>query len=240
MMTSNIKIVLVLLLPLSLTSRLPLSRGQEELIGCFVEGECYRSLYLDEEATEDEYACLDFCKGVDGCLYFTYFFDTSACVAFANCEELVEDCGDGCVSGDSVCESLVCFEPGQCLGTFVGTAVAADADDCLRQCQAAEDCLWFSFDASDGLCLQTRDCPTVDDCDTCVHGQVECQAEPSGSSSTTTSSTTITETTGTGTSTTVSTGTSTTTVTSEEPFTGSTQEPPPGPIFVKINCSSRL
>ncbi len=149
----------------------------QDTIGCFVEGECFQSLYIDEEATEDEFECLEFCQETDDCLYFTYFANSRACVALANCDVFDQNCDD-CISGERSCEAppdLVCNEPGQCLGSFVGTDAAADLNDCLEQCQDNEDCQWWSYDFSDGLCLFTRDCPEVDDCDTCVHGQTECE-----------------------------------------------------------------
>ncbi len=102
----------------------------------------------------------------------------------------MEDCSD-CVSGDSDC--LVCFVEGQCLGSFLGTLEADDAEDCLEVCQETDGCGWFSFDSSDGLCLLTADCQEVDEgCGSCVAGQVECDGggEQEDSSSSTTTATT--------------------------------------------------
>ncbi len=58
--------------------------SQDE-VGCFVEGECFDAQFVDQASAEDPYECLDYCQQTDGCLHFTHFSDSGACVAFADC-----------------------------------------------------------------------------------------------------------------------------------------------------------
>ncbi len=50
-------------------------------IGCYVQGECLRSLILKEDPAEDPFQCLEECQlyedgGGASCEYFTYFADS--------------------------------------------------------------------------------------------------------------------------------------------------------------------
>ena len=47
-------------------------------IGCFVEGKCTQSLYLEEHSTPGgELECLEYCTTVEGSNYFSYDPDTT-------------------------------------------------------------------------------------------------------------------------------------------------------------------
>lgn len=55
---------------------------------------------------------------------------------------------------------------------------ALDENDCLRQCQGHDRCLWYSFDLVDGACLLLESCDLNQDTDF-VSGQKSCQLDSS-------------------------------------------------------------
>ena len=131
-------------------------------IGCFVEGECYKSDYIAIAVTENSRACLEYCQSVEGCTQFTYYSDHGACFAFSECVELrTEDCSD-CASGDAVCPAYQCSLQGKCDGSFVGFDYFQSEEECIDLCRLSPDCGWWSYASGNGYCVLTEDCPTVD------------------------------------------------------------------------------
>ena len=53
---------------------------------------------------------------------------------------------------------------------------STDALECQELCQETADCEWFTFHATDNVCLLTEDCQWLDTtCEgTCVHGPRKC------------------------------------------------------------------
>ncbi len=50
-------------------------------IGCFVQGECMSSVYLDVTSTpQGDLQCLEYCAGVEGSNYFTYDLQNSVSI----------------------------------------------------------------------------------------------------------------------------------------------------------------
>ena len=75
-------------------------------IGCFVQGECANSLYVEYADSPDAQACLEFCRSILNCHQFTHYADSNGCFAFLNCNELSTNTCDDCLSGDAVCPDL--------------------------------------------------------------------------------------------------------------------------------------
>lgn len=59
-------------------------------IGCYVPGSC-RGTFTSIEQMDDEFACLDYCKTLPGCFYWTYYKSSLACRTHATCTELVRE-----------------------------------------------------------------------------------------------------------------------------------------------------
>ncbi len=163
--------------------------AQEDSIGCFVQGQCQESIFLDQDLADDAYQCLSFCQATEDCSYFTYFTDTTACVAFLDCNTFDQSC-DNCVSGQVDCEALQCFVEGECQGSYLDTDLVEDAEDCLEWCTETPDCQWFTYDSDDDHCVLTTNCVEIAECDSCVTGQVECDDDDDQGSTTTTPATT--------------------------------------------------
>ena len=87
-------------------AQFPANAAQSTSVGCFVEGECASSLFVEYTNTEDAQSCLEFCRTVLNCHHFTHYADSDACFAFLNCNELSANSCDDCLSGDAVCPDL--------------------------------------------------------------------------------------------------------------------------------------
>ena len=77
-----------------------------ENIGCFVQGECASSLFIDSTDTYDAQGCLEFCRTILNCNQFTHYSDSGACLAFFNCNEVSTSTCSDCISGDGICPNL--------------------------------------------------------------------------------------------------------------------------------------
>ena len=53
--------------------------------------------------TSDAQECLEECRDLDGCEYFTQFDQDAACVGFADCVTLSEGTCDECYTGSVSC-----------------------------------------------------------------------------------------------------------------------------------------
>ncbi len=52
------------------------------------------------------------------------------------------------------------------------------SQSCLRKCQNWDDCKWYTYDPTLEDCLLFESCSTVsdDDCQSCLSGEVNCEA----------------------------------------------------------------
>ncbi len=77
---------------------------------------------------------------------------------------------------------LQCWIQGQCNGDLLNASDGTTENECLGECQANEDCVWFTHDSNGGQCELMADCPTFDtSCDTCLSSHVLCsEYEPDG------------------------------------------------------------
>ena len=71
---------------------------------CDAPGECNGG-YLHSEARESEYHCIAMCHDIGGCLYYTYYADTSTCIAYSSCAGYSTGCSN-CVSGEVTCGNI--------------------------------------------------------------------------------------------------------------------------------------
>ncbi len=70
---------------------------------------------------------------------------------------------------------LECWVDGLCNGVLVGETFGLDSNGCLGECQANDDCLWFTHDSDGDICLMFQDCQAFDtSCDTCLSSQTQC------------------------------------------------------------------
>ena len=79
-------------------------------IGCFVEGEC--ALWIDNHNLVNIFVgiptpekCLERCKEIPECLYFTHFQNIEYCYLYSSCEYFFYECENhDCISGEASCE----------------------------------------------------------------------------------------------------------------------------------------
>ncbi len=88
--------------------------GQESP-DCFELGECTGSLVLNSwDRVSDAQICLDLCRYVEGCEYFTFYVegceyftfydDDNTCLSLGNCAGFSSDSCNDCYSGYNTCE----------------------------------------------------------------------------------------------------------------------------------------
>ena len=54
---------------------------------------------------------------------------------------------------------------------------ASSSTTCLRLCQTNPRCFWFTFSATEGICVEMEDCPAMHPCSSCTSGQQECSSQ---------------------------------------------------------------
>ena len=86
--------------------------GQNQTIGCFVEGECQGGTTTGISIVNEINECLAFCDSVVDCSYFTYEAAGQICVAYSDCPEVSSETCLDCISGDAICPDLICEEQG--------------------------------------------------------------------------------------------------------------------------------
>ncbi len=99
------------------------SENQETHNQCFIKGECQLGRLLRKSTTLGKTACLNFCKRVEGCLWFTYHPSDMMCLTFSYCKggiSSTSQCLD-CLSGESSCISQIknCWSKGTCSGELL-------------------------------------------------------------------------------------------------------------------------
>jgi hypothetical protein len=68
---------------------------------CWINGKCLGTIYHSEK-TKNQNECLDFCKSVHDCNWFTFYEEFSECVLYLDCPSIDETC-NRCVSGEYSC-----------------------------------------------------------------------------------------------------------------------------------------
>ena len=69
-------------------------------IGCFVPLECTESVAVGLSVQDSPKDCFGFCQEVADCNFFTHYDTDNTCIAYANCNQVNENCTD-CISGNS-------------------------------------------------------------------------------------------------------------------------------------------
>ena len=137
-------------------------------IGCYVDGECLNSVSVGFYSSNGTTSCYDFCKDTPGCNYFTNYPTESLCFAFLDCVNFSpENCAD-CTSGEVSCPALECDVNSECVGTILGFEFVASTQVCANTCLNTDNCDWWTFDSSDGLCALYQDCLSTVECTTCT------------------------------------------------------------------------
>ena len=85
---------------------------------CFLPGECTNGILLAAQTTANEYECLDFCKSLANCTWFTFYPESNACFLYENCESIDEALCSECLSGQKECSAPepTCWVQGYCHG----------------------------------------------------------------------------------------------------------------------------
>ena len=73
-------------------------------------------------------------------------------------------------------QSQQCGLIGQCQGNTLLPGFFSSKSDCIQFCKDTTDCEWYSYDFQDNFCLTLTNCTSLDDCATCVSGEVSCEA----------------------------------------------------------------
>ncbi len=69
---------------------------------CFSKGECQEGIEISQSLTLGENSCLNFCRNVDGCNWFTYNTKSNICSALSSCPQVVtEECPE-CLCGQVI------------------------------------------------------------------------------------------------------------------------------------------
>ena len=125
--------------------------------------------------------CLEFCKTIDGCEWYSFDPSDGLCSAFSACPSLDIDGCAGCVTGEDDCDSYQCFVPGECLGNLIEHADVEGEVECLDTCKATEGCEWFTFLGDPGICLLYETCDVLEQgCQNCVSGENDCSGSGGG------------------------------------------------------------
>jgi len=147
-----------------------------------VPGECQWSTILGFKKVQDDQACLDYCKNMQGCNWHTFYPSKKVCIALDGCEEIsTETCHD-CLSRDRNCDSanFYCGREGICKGTFLTMVEKETVEHCSNFCKETEKCQWYTFDDSNKHCIALKDCPEVDETHTnFVSNRVSCPLKSS-------------------------------------------------------------
>ena len=71
---------------------------------------------MDTSKTEDEFECLENCKAIEECKWFTFYKSLGMCESLQNCVSIdIDNCPD-CISGQKECsipEPPVCWVTGE-------------------------------------------------------------------------------------------------------------------------------
>ena len=69
---------------------------------CFTKGGCQDGIEISKSLTLGENSCVNFCRNVDGCNWFTYNTKSNICSALSTCPQVVtEECTE-CLSGQVI------------------------------------------------------------------------------------------------------------------------------------------
>ena len=68
---------------------------------CWINGKCLGTIYHSEK-TKNQNDCLDLCKSVPDCSWFTFYEEFLECVLYLDCRSIDETC-NRCVSGEHSC-----------------------------------------------------------------------------------------------------------------------------------------
>ena len=74
-------------------------------IGCFEPLECLSGILVGLSIQDQPEGCLEYCRSIPDCQYFTHYGDDDTCMAYSNCPDTSSDCTD-CVSGNSFCANF--------------------------------------------------------------------------------------------------------------------------------------
>ena len=147
---------------------------EDTRIGCYVDGECVNSVSVGFFTSNGTTSCYDFCQDTTGCNYFTNHPSIDLCFAFLDCVNFSnEECTD-CTSGEAICPVLKCDLNSECIGTILGFEILNSVGQCAQLCLGTDNCGWWTFDSSDGVCALFQDCLTTTECTSCTSGQRKC------------------------------------------------------------------
>jgi len=147
---------------------------------CFEPGVCTESTLLWEGHSDTKNECLQLCKEMTNCAWFSYYLELSVCILFSDCGILnQEECPD-CVSGQTNCTpQFYCQIPGRCQGIFLHAEHQISEYSCLESCYQEPECHWMTWDASDDTCFFFRNCyfSLEDTCQGCITGERKCYSD---------------------------------------------------------------
>ncbi len=127
--TFNLKEKIVVSLRINLFYIYYINAGQVPEDLCFAHGECKSSLFLADwyvprfckviaritiffpRPTPDPQECLELCRGLEGCEYFTHYGEgggesENLCLGLANCREFSPLSCAECYSGEDACDGI--------------------------------------------------------------------------------------------------------------------------------------
>ena len=92
---------LLSLVPLSalVSLTLPGSVQTQDSVGCFEPMQCIGGISVGIAILDTPKDCLDYCKYIPDCLYFTHYDESNTCFAYSSCPETNQNCSD-CISGN--------------------------------------------------------------------------------------------------------------------------------------------
>jgi hypothetical protein len=82
---------------------------------CFIPGECTNSLLVGATYPETSKECLEDCKNLEQCHWFTFKSNGPQCELFKTCTDISVETCDDCLSGEVSCVVNECGIQGLCL-----------------------------------------------------------------------------------------------------------------------------
>ena len=143
-------------------------------IDCDIPGSCYDNIVIDASDEPNLDNCIQYCRDLNECSWYTYEPESLICGAFKSCDHISNQSCSSCLSGEVECPlSSECDIQGKCEGKVANIIHSPNSRECHLACQANANCRWYTFHNRICQLLKTND--VIDEtCQNCRCGKKEC------------------------------------------------------------------